>query len=285
MIGIFYGLMALGLSLIFGILKVVNFAHGEFYMVGGYIYVQLATHLGLAPSLALLSAMVGGAAVGILVERLLIRPLYTEFTQWGAARDEYAIIVTFGLSLFLINLATVVFGPYATKGPDLIPGERITLGPITTGTNRISALLVGGGLLALTYLAVRFTPWGKTVQAVAQNRFGASIAGIDPAKVSMFGLAIAGGLAALSGSLLSPIFHVFPDVGTFPAIKSFIIVVMGGMGSLLGSILGGLILGVFESLSAVYISLVYKDAFGFLLLIVTLLVRPWGLFGERMRGV
>jgi branched-chain amino acid transport system permease protein len=120
---------------------------------------------------------------------------------------------------------------------------------------------------------------------VAQNRFGASIAGIDTRMVSMLVFALAGGLAALSGALLAPLFHASPDVGVLPALKSFVIVVLGGMGSPIGSLVGGLILGVLESMGALYISYTYRDTFAFVILIMVLLLRPQGLFGERAREV
>lgn len=115
-IGVFYALMAIGLSLIFGILKVVNFAHGEFYMVGAYAYTLSALMLGLSPWLALPLAFLIGIALGLVVERTLMRPLYSGYTSWGIMRDEYAVIITFALSIFLINLVDKVVGPYAYKG-------------------------------------------------------------------------------------------------------------------------------------------------------------------------
>src|SRR5436190_2506249 len=119
-IGVFYALMAIGLSLIFGILKVVNFAHGEFYMVGAYAYTLFALMLDVSPWLALPLAFLAGALVGVVGGRLLMRPLYAGYPSWGLMRDEYAIIVTFGLSLLLINLVDKIVGPYAFKGPPLV---------------------------------------------------------------------------------------------------------------------------------------------------------------------
>jgi branched-chain amino acid transport system permease protein len=123
------------------------------------------------------------------------------------------------------------------------------------------------------------------VQAVAQNRFGAAIAGIDPVRVSVTVLALSGALVGLSGALLSPFFLAYPDVGAFPAVKSFVVVVLGGMGSIAGSIVGGLALGVLENFGAIYLSYDYRDTFGFVVLMLVLLARPQGLFGERSREV
>jgi branched-chain amino acid transport system permease protein len=284
-IGTFYGLMAIGLSLIFGILRIVNFAHGEFYMVGAYAYTLAAVNLGIPPSLALPLAFAGGIVLGAVVERLLIRPLYAGYVSWSLPRDEYAVIVTFGLSLLLINLANKFIGPFGFKGPPLIGVSRIAIGPVLLSGHRLVATLVATAIIATVALLVRFSFWGRQIQAVAQNRFGASLAGIDPAKVSVMVFALAGGLAATSGALLANIFNATPDVGTFPAIKSYVIVVLGGMGSVPGSILASLVLGVLESFGGVYISYQYRDTFGLVILILVLLFRPQGLFGQRAREV
>ncbi|MBW2123784.1 MAG: branched-chain amino acid ABC transporter permease [Deltaproteobacteria bacterium] len=287
MMGTFYALLALGLSLIFGILKVVNFAHGEFFMIGAYAYALIALKLGISPFLVLFPVIVIGMIVGVAVERVLMRPLYEKYTEWGAMRDEYAIIVTFGLSLFLMNLANQIFGPYPISGPGLVPlKERVTLGHmVMMSAHRIIAFGIGAGVLIAAYLFLRFAPSGKVIQAVSQNRFGASIAGINSSRVSMIVFGISGTLAGLSGALLCPIFSAEPFVGALPAIKSFVIVVLGGMGSVPGSILGAYLLGVLEQFGAVYISYSYRDTFGFVILILVLLLRPQGIFGEKAREV
>jgi branched-chain amino acid transport system permease protein len=284
-IGVFYALMAIGLSLIFGILKIVNFAHGEFYMVGAYGYTLSALMFGLSPWLALPFAFLVGALVGLVVERLLMRPLYAGYTSWGLMRDEYAVIVTFGLSILLINLVDKIVGPYAYKGPALVDIPRIYLGPVVISGHRLFAALAAVAVIVAVMLIVRYSYWGRQIQAVAQNRLGASLAGIDTAKASAIVFALAGGLAGMSGALLANIFNPTPDVGVFPAIKSYVIVVLGGMGSVPGSILSSLILGVLESFGGVYISYQYRDTFGLILLILFLLFRPQGLFGEKAREV
>jgi branched-chain amino acid transport system permease protein len=284
-IGVFYALMAIGLSLIFGILKIVNFAHGEFYMVGAYVYTLTALALGVSPWLALPLAFASGALVGLVVERLLMRPLYAGYGSWSVMKDEYAVIVTFGLSLLLINLVDKFVGPYGYKGPALISTTRIALGPVLMSGHKLIAALVAIGVIVLVALVVRYSFWGRQIQAVAQNRLGASLAGIDPARASAIVFALAGALAAISGALLANIFNPTPDVGVFPAIKSYVIVVLGGMGSVPGSIIASLVLGVLESFGGVYISYQYRDTFGLVILILFLLFRPQGLFGERIREV
>lgn len=283
--GLFYALMAIGLSLIFGILRIVNFAHGEFYMVGAYAYTLIALRLGTPAWLALPSAFLFGALVGWVTERMLMRPLYAGYTSWGLLRDEYAVIVTFGLSLFLVNLVDKAIGPYAFRGPTLIDVSRIAIGPILISGHKLLAAGIAILVIAATAAMMRWSFWGRQIRAVAQNRLGASLAGIDTAKASGLVFALSGGLAAIAGALLSPVINASPDVGAFPAIKSYVIVVLGGMGSVPGSIIASLALGVIESFGAVYGSYEYRDTFGLILLILFLLFRPQGLFGERGREV
>jgi branched-chain amino acid transport system permease protein len=284
-IGVFYALMAIGLSLIFGILKIVNFAHGEFYMVGAYVYTLTALFFSLSPWLALPLAFAAGTLVGLVVERLLMRPLYAGYSSWSLMRDEYAVIVTFALSILMINVVDKFVGPYGFRGPALVSIPRIYIGPVIVSGHRLFAMLAATVVIVVTLLVVRYSYWGRQIRAVAQNRLGASLAGIHPAWVSAIVFALAGGLAALSGALLANIFNPTPDVGVFPASKSYVIIVLGGMGSIPGAIVGSLLLGVIESFGGVYVSYQYRDAFGLILLILVLLLRPRGLFGEKSREV
>jgi len=283
--GLFYALMAVGLAMIFGVLKVVNFAHGEFYMVGAYTYVLCAMKLGVSPWLALPMAAVAGAALGALVERLLMRPLYAGYGSWSIMKDEYAVVVTFGLSLLLVNLVDKIVGPYPFRGPALIETSRFAVGPIMLNGQKLIAAGISVALLVGLAVFIKRSLWGRQIQAVAQNRLGASLAGIDATRVTALIFAISGLLAALAGALLAPLINPSPDVGAFPAIKSYVIVVLGGMGSIWGAMISALLLGVLESFFAVYVSYDYRDAFGLLILILVLIFRPQGLIGEKAREV
>lgn len=283
--GLLYALMAIGLSLIFGVLRIVNFAHGEFYMVGAYTYSLVTLGSGISPWLALPLAFMAGGLVGLLSERLLMRPLYAGYTSWNNMRDEYSVIVTFGLSLLLVSLADKIVGPFSYRGPSLVSASRLEFGPILLNGNRVLAAALGVAILALVVGFIRYSYWGKQIQAVAQNRLGASLAGINVNVTSSLVFAISGGLAALSGALLAPFIAATPDVGLFPAVKSYVIVVLGGLGSIPGSIVASLLLGSVESIAAVYISYDYRDTFGLVVLILVLLFRPQGLFGQKGREV
>ena len=283
--GLFYALMAVGLAMIFGVLKVVNFAHGEFYMVGAYTYVLCATKMGVSPWLALPMAAIAGAALGALVERLLMRPLYAGYGSWSIMKDEYAVVVTFGLSLLLVNLVDKIVGPYPFRGPALMETSRFAVGPIMLNGQKLIAAGLSLALLVGLALFIKRSLWGRQIQAVAQNRLGASLAGIDATRVTALIFAISGLLAALAGALLAPLINPSPDVGAFPAIKSYVIVVLGGMGSIWGAMIAALLLGVLESFFAVYVSYDYRDAFGLIILVAVLIFRPQGLVGERAREV
>ena len=283
--GCFYALMAIGLAMIFGVLKIVNFAHGEFFMIGAYTYVLVALNFGVSPWLALPCAAVSGAVLGWLVERLLMRPLYQGYASWGFMKDEYAVVVTFGLSLLLINLVDKIVGPYSFRGPALIDVSRFALGPIMLTGQKAIAAVVSVLLMVALALFIKRSVWDKQIQAVAQNRLGASLAGIDATRTTSLIFVISGLLAALSGALLAPLVNPSPDIGAFPAVKSYVIVVLGGMGSIWGAMLAAMILGVSEAFFSVYISYDYRDAFGLIILVLVLLLRPQGLFGEKGRQV
>jgi len=283
--GCFYALMAVGLAMIFGVLKIVNFAHGEFFMIGAYTYVLVALNFSVSPWLALPCAAIGGAALGWIVERLLMRPLYAGYASWGFMKDEYAVVVTFGLSLLLVNLVDKVVGPYSYKGPSLIETSRFALGPVMLTGQKAIATVVAVFIMIALALFLKKSVWGKQIQAVAQNRLGASLAGIDATRTTSLIFAISGMLAALSGALLAPLVNPSPDVGSFPAIKSYVIVVLGGMGSVWGAMIAALIVGVSEAFFSVYGSYDYRDAFGLAILVLVLLLRPQGLLGEKGRDV
>ena len=280
-IGLIYALMAAGLTLIFSVLKVVNFGHGTLYMLGGYASYYAITYLGVPPPVGVLLAMAALFAFGVVFERLVLHPMYTDKVE---RKDEYAIIVTFGLTVLLLNLGIVVFGPFSKSPPPFWPGALIA-GPLIITYDRLIAAIAAVVLLsALSWFLAR-TSLGQALDAVSQSRESAAVIGINPRRMYTVAFGLGSALAAGAGALIAPIFALSPNMGELPAVQAFIIIVLGGMGSVGGSIAGGILLGVVEGLGVGFFpdpnrALAYTEAFGALLLVFTLLVRPTGLFGR-----
>jgi branched-chain amino acid transport system permease protein len=281
--GIIYALMALGLTLIYSILGIVNFAHGEFYMIGGYAsYLILSSLTGLHPLLVVPMAGLAGALFGLLFEILFLRPIHQDRID---RPDEYAILVTFGLSFFLINLTLAVVGPYPHRPPSFFRGT-VDLGLVNVSADRLTASALSLTLVGTLLLIINKTWIGKALRAVSQDKQAAAVVGIDSLSMNSIAFAAGAGLAAVAGALLAPSFSITPDVGAQPSIRSYVIIVLGGMGSIKGSIFGGVIIGLVESLAAGYFpdpsrGLRYKTAFGLVIFMLVLLFRPRGLFGRK----
>jgi branched-chain amino acid transport system permease protein len=274
-IGFIYGLMALGLTLIFGVLKVINFAHGEFYMLGAYISYVATQMMGLHPVVGIIVAVIAVFLIGMLMEKALLSPIYEDKVD---RKDEYALLITFGLSIFLINAALVVFGPYQMSPKPLASGV-IELGVISVGSGRVYAVILTVILMGITLFIVNKTWLGTALRAISQDRESSTIVGIDAKKLGTIAFGIGAAMAGAAGALLAPVFLVFPIMGVVPAIKSFVIIVLGSMGSIRGAIYGSLMLGITESLGVFFLSPSYRDAYSFLLLILILVFKPKGLFG------
>jgi branched-chain amino acid transport system permease protein len=281
--GVIYALMALGLTLIFSILRVVNFAHGEFYMLGGYAsYFILDTFTGLHPLLAVPLAGLIVALIGLAFEIAFLRPMHQERIERPA---EYAILITFGLSFFLMNLALAVFGPYPHSPPSFFRGA-VRLGFVRVSADRLTASVLSLVLLAVLLVIINKTWVGKALRAVSQDKQAAAVVGINPLAMNTIAFALGVGLAAMAGALLASSFLLAPDVGAVPSVRSYVIIVLGGMGSIQGSILGGILIGLVESLGAGYFpdptrALNYKTVFGLVIFALVLLFRPRGFFGRK----
>lgn len=282
--GVIYALMALGLTLIFSILRVINFAHGEFYMLGGYAsYFLLGAFTGLHPLLAVPLAGLTTAVIGLVFELIFLRPIHQDRIE---RPDEYAVLVTFGLSFFLLNLALAAFGPYPHRPSSFFKGAVNLGGIVRVSADRLTACVLSLLLLGVLLLIINKTWIGKALRAVSQDKEAAAVVGINALSMNTIAFALGAGLAAVAGALLAPSFSVTPDVGAVPSIRSYVIIVLGGMGSIQGSILGGILIGLVESLGAGYFpdpsrALNYKTVFGLVIFALVLLFRPWGLFGRE----
>ncbi len=272
LIGAIYALIATGFTLIFGILRVVNFAHGELYMLGAFLTYTLVEVVGLPYLLA------GPVSVGVVA--LLSVVLLTVTVGFLRRRDANAtVLATIGLSMALQQLALLVWG----GDPLMVPtpfGEAVTLGPLYTTGQRLLTLAVAISLIGLLAWFVRRTNLGRGIRAVAQDADAAALMGVSPLRIHRVTHLLAGGLAAAAGVLIGPALAIHPGMGEMAIFKAFVVVILGGMGSVAGAIAGGFALGVVESVGAGFISGEYKDAFGYAVLIAILLLRPSGLFGK-----
>jgi branched-chain amino acid transport system permease protein len=252
-------------------------------MLGAYTIWLIADNVtGLNPLWIVPIAAILVGLIGVVFEIIFLRPMHDERIERPA---EYAVLVTFGLSFFLINLALAVFGPYPHSPPSFFEGA-VRVGPTSIGADRLAAsglsLLMVGGLL----LVLNRTWIGKALRAVSQDKQAAAVVGINPGVMNTIAFALGVGLAASAGALLASTFSVTPDVGAVPAIRSYIIIVLGGMGSIPGSIVGGIVIGLVESFGAGYFpdpsrALNYKTVYGLIIFALVLLLRPRGFFGRK----
>jgi branched-chain amino acid transport system permease protein len=268
-IGVIYAVIACGLTVIFSILKIVNFAHGEVYMMGGYFGYFAIALLGIPPLLA------------VLVERTLLTPIYKPTTE---RKGDYGILVTFGLSIFLRNIALIIFGPFPLRPPSFWQGA-LMVGDLVMTWDRVFAAGAGIAILIGLVLFMNRTIWGEALNAVSQSRESAAIVGINDQRFYMLAFGLGSALAGGAGALVGPIYSLSPSMGLMPDTQAFAIVILGGMGSVSGSIIAGLLIGLSESMFVAVFpdpsrSLTYAQAFSLFILMIVLLVRPTGLFGR-----
>ena len=269
-----YALMGIGLTLIFGIMRVVNFAHGEFYMLGAFVLFTLFGQLHVNFFLASVLAIAAVSVVGAVVERVILRPL----------RDqpiEIPMLAMVALSVILQNAAILVWDPSPKTIRHPFSPIPIVVGPIHVVAIRVFAGITAVALIIGSHLFIQRTRLGKAMRATFQDGEMARLVGVDVDRVYAATFSFGAALAGASGVLLGSVFWVYPAMGDQAAMKSFAVVIMGGLGDFLGAIAGGLLLGIAESLGAAYVSSGYKDAIGFVVIILLLLFRPQGLFGRR----
>ena len=280
--GVLYCLMSMGINFIYGIMKVINWSMGEFFMIGAFIqYILMTSFLGATYWYVgvVISALIV-FFLGALVQRLLIKPMFVGIIE---AKMEYATIVTISMAIFLRNLAVLIGGPYIYTPPDYAGPTQILTLPISG--NRLVALIGALFLLALFYYFIKKSWTGKAFQGVAQNRSGVQTAGVNVLKYDMLAFGIGTALAGAGGALLAPIFLVHPLCGLVPTVRGFEIIVIAGLGSIPGILVAGLTLGIAESLGSAFINPSFVDIYGFILLVIILSIKPYGLFGKAEREV
>lgn len=274
-LGSVYALLSLGLTMIFGILGIVNFAQGELYMLGAYVGFFLIVVQKVPFLLALLISMLVMGVFGLLIERFPFRPIQ------GKA-DENMILATVGLSVFLMNGAILLFGADPRRVETPFSDLFIHLGSFSISMQRILVFTVTVVLIILLTFFIRKTRMGKAMRACQQDLNAAQIVGIDTKRVSMVTCFIGSALAAAAGVLVAPLFLVSPVMGMKVIAKAFVIVILGGLGNVAGAIMGGFIIGIAENLTAGFITSDLKDIIPFTILILILLLRPEGIFGKKI---
>ena len=274
-LGAIYALMAVGLTLVFGFMNVVNFAHGEFYMIGAYLAYTVSNLMALPFATGLIAAVLGAVALGLLIEWLVLRPLRDH--------DDIAmpILATIGISILLQNLAIIIWNPVPKTAEAPFSSSSIDLIVMRTTPRNIFIAVTAALVVLAAHLFITRTRAGLDMRATFQDPMASWLMGVNVRRVHAMTFAIGAVMAAISGVLIATVFQITPTMGALATPKSFVVVILGGLGSFPGAILGGLLLGLVESLGAGYGSTGYKDAFGLLVLVAVLLIRPQGLFGAR----
>ncbi|MDF2114449.1 branched-chain amino acid ABC transporter permease [Roseiarcaceae bacterium H3SJ34-1] len=270
--GCFYALVAVGLTLVFGMMGVVNFAQGEFFVLGGMLAYVATVQLGLPFYAAIPAVLAIMWVVGMVVDYVLLRPM----------RDAHMLstaMVTIGLSIFLLNTMLLVFGAEPKNILSGFSSKPIFMGGLLITQSRLFTIVISVVAIIAVHLLIAKTRVGRAMRAVFQQKEAAALVGIPIDRIYRFTFALGTTLAALSGILLGSVFVASLSTAELTTVKAFVVVILGGMGSFAGAIVGGLLLGLVESLWGGFVSTGYMDVIGFALVIVLLLFRPRGLFG------
>src|SRR5688572_18318486 len=276
MIGSIYVLIALGMVLIYGVMHVLNFAHGVLFMVGGYLCHFFFTRVTGSYAAAVVLSMAALALIGIALERAVFRPLQ------GNLRNQ--VIASLGLILAIEHLVIALWGPNALQMK--VPATA-TLVPIGELRFPVQHLLVIGTTLAVVavlFVFLKVSRFGTAIRATSQDRQAAMVVGIPVERIDWITFGLGTALAALGGALIGPLFLVFPQMGDAPMVKGLAGILLGGMGSVPGAVVGGFIIGITESISTLFLPTDYRDSVAFVVMVLILLVWPRGLFGVRVRG-
>jgi branched-chain amino acid transport system permease protein len=273
-LGSIYGLVALGLTLVYGVLKIPNFAHGALYMIGAYVTFVAATMWGVSYVVAIAIAVVVLALLGVALERLVFNPL-------RHAPHLHSMIAALGVLLFLEAGAQLVWGAEFRRLPTPFSGTVDVFG-LPVATQRL--LVIGAAVAVMVGLSLflKKTTTGAAIEAMAQDRAGALLVGIDTRKIAMLTFAISAALAAVAAALVAPLNLISPMMGEPVNLKAFVIIILGGMGSIPGAVIGGYLLALVEVLGGTYVSSAFSQLIAFGMLVTVLAIRPTGLF---KRGV
>ena len=267
-----YAMVALGLALIFGVMRVINIAHGPLLMLGAYATFFLYDRLGMNPFLTVPLSMAALFVVGMLLQRSLIFRVVD-------APELSSLLLTFGISIALVNLAQLAFTS-DLRAVEYITGSWL-VGGLALSKPRVIAFAFAAGVTALAFVFLQRTRLGKAIRATSQSREVAMVCGVDVARIHMITFGLASALAAAGGSLLAVIVAIQPEMGQVWTFKSFLVIVLGGAGNYPGALLGGMLLGLVEQLGSLFLTTQLSEVVAYVLLVLVLLVRPTGLLGGR----
>lgn len=267
-----YAIISVGLTLIFGVVRVVNFAHGELLMVGMYGAYLMATKMGLHPYVAIFPMALILFALGALMQRAIIQPLLE-------ADGHIQIFATVGVSTALMNLALLIFGADILSTSVEVGTRTLQVGFLTIGEGQLITLIVAFLLVLGMHFFMTHTYLGRAFRAVAQHRYAAALMGVNVNAIYVTAFAVGASFVGIAASLLTPQYPVFPTIGTYFVLTGFVIVVLGGMGSLTGAFLGSMLIGLVDSLAGYYVAPDLKEVVYFAIFILILVFRPTGLFG------
>jgi branched-chain amino acid transport system permease protein len=272
--GALYSLVALGLALIFGVMRVINIAHGTLLMLGAYTTFWWFHWLGWNPYLSLLVSMPLMFLLGLLLQRFLVRRVVD-------APELSSLLVTFGVSIALVNVAHLTFTS-DLRSVEFLTGAYL-VGPIAFSKSRVIAFVVAVGITLGAYTFLQKTKLGKAIRATSQSREVAMVCGINVERIHLFAFGLASALAAAGGSLVAVMVAIQPEMGQVYTFKSFLVIVLGGAGNYPGALLGGMLLGLVEQLSSLFLTTQVSEAVAYILLVLVLLIRPTGLLGGRAK--
>jgi branched-chain amino acid transport system permease protein len=273
--GLVYGLMALGLSVIFGVARVVNFAHGEMMTLAMYVAVLLFTTLGLNPFLAVMPVAILFFFFGYLLQAKIIQPFITR-------PDHAQFMLLLAIAIIMTNATLIIFGPDARSVSLESLLESIELDPLLIDRGKLYAALVAFATALALFAFFRFTRTGTAIRACADNWLGAKVVGLNVKRLYAIAFGLGSACVAVAGSMLILLVDLTPALGPAYTLLAFVIVIVGGLGSMNGALIGGVLIGVSEALAGLFITPSAKSMFSFALLIVVLLIRPRGLFGGKL---
>lgn len=275
-LGSIYALIALGYTMVYGIAKMLNFAHGDIIMVGAFSVIVATSSFGVSPWIGCIIAVLVCLIFGVLIEKIAYKPL-------RKSPPLTVLITAIGVSYFLQSLALLIFGSDQRSFPTIIKADPVVIGELTIRSESITTLIAGMIIMTALTLFIQKTKMGKAMRAVSEDKEAAELMGISVNKTITTTFAIGSSLAAVAGIFFGNMYgYIGPYTGSMPGIKAFVAAVFGGIGSIPGAMLGGLLLGVIENMSKAYISTELSDAIVFGVLIFVLVIKPTGLLGKKI---